>query len=192
MFGTLSPDSRDSVILQKYRSLSNQSFKLNSARMSSLDLTPELSFEPRFRNIIINGYYTKSIRLQCLVSFSKHFLKLHHRRYKDLPFLAYIVKHTTCYDCFYHVNQISTYSLIRILNQPFNAPKVLSTVITVVDKCLLKTFWCLGQFCLKGKGLTCHIVDGYALSLRIKDRTLNPSTLLVGCASLISFGLVNK
>ena len=81
---------------------------------------------------------------------------------------------------------------IGILNQLFNAPKVLSTVIPAVYKCLLKTFWCLGPFGLTGKGLTCHIVDGYALSLRIKDRTLNPSTLLVGCASLISFGLVNK
>ena len=51
----------NSVILQKYLSLSNQSFKHNSALMLSLHLTP-LHFEPRFRMFIINSYYTKSKR----------------------------------------------------------------------------------------------------------------------------------
>ena len=46
------PDHPDSIILQKYQSLSNQSFKLYSAHMPSLYLTPKLSFEPRFRMII--------------------------------------------------------------------------------------------------------------------------------------------
>ena len=56
----------DSVILRKYQSLSNQSFKHKSARMSSLYLTPTLPFEPSFRMFVINGYYTKSKRLQFL------------------------------------------------------------------------------------------------------------------------------
>ena len=56
----------DSEILQKYQSLSNQSFKHKSASMSSLYLTPTLPFEPSFRMFVINGYYTKSKRLQFL------------------------------------------------------------------------------------------------------------------------------
>ena len=68
MFSTFFLDSRfqnhpDSVILQKYQSLSNQSFKQNSAYMSFLNLTHTLSFEPRFRMFIINGYDKKSKRL---------------------------------------------------------------------------------------------------------------------------------
>ena len=63
MFGTLFPGSRfqnhpDLVTLQKYQSLSNQSFNHNSAHMPSLN-TPKMSFEPRFRMFIINVYYTK-------------------------------------------------------------------------------------------------------------------------------------
>ena len=54
--------------LQKYKSLSNQTFKKNSAYMSSIYLTPMLSCEPRFCVFIINGYYTKSNRLQSLDS----------------------------------------------------------------------------------------------------------------------------
>ena len=61
LFGTLFPDScfenhPDSVILQKYQSGWNQSFKHNSADMPSLNLTPNFSFEPRFCMFIINGY----------------------------------------------------------------------------------------------------------------------------------------
>ena len=51
----------DSVILQKYQSLSNQSFKHNSAHMTSLNLTPKPSFELSFCMFIINFYYTKRI-----------------------------------------------------------------------------------------------------------------------------------
>ena len=47
------------LILQKYQSLSNQSFKHNLALMPSLNLTPTLSFESRFRLFIINGYEKK-------------------------------------------------------------------------------------------------------------------------------------
>ena len=50
----------------KYQSLSNQDFKYNSAHMPSLNLTPKLSFEPRFRIFIINDYDRKSKRLQSL------------------------------------------------------------------------------------------------------------------------------
>ena len=62
LLGTLCLDSRfqnhpDSVILQKYQSLSKQSFKHNSAHMPFLNLTSNLSFEPRFHMIIINSYY---------------------------------------------------------------------------------------------------------------------------------------
>ena len=49
----------DLVILQKYLSLSNQSFKHSSTHIPSLNLTPALSFEPRFYMFIINGYDTK-------------------------------------------------------------------------------------------------------------------------------------
>ena len=49
----------DSVILQKYQSLLQQSFKHNSGHMPSLHLTPTFHFVP----FIINGYYTKSKRL---------------------------------------------------------------------------------------------------------------------------------
>ena len=40
--------------IQKYQSLLNQSFKQNSAHMTSLNLIPRLSFEPRFCMFIIN------------------------------------------------------------------------------------------------------------------------------------------
>ena len=67
-FGTLFLDNRfqnhpDSVILQKYQPLSNQTFKRNSAHMPSLSSTPKLSFEPSFCMFIIKDYYTKSKRL---------------------------------------------------------------------------------------------------------------------------------
>ena len=75
-----------SEILQEYQSLSNQSVKHNSAHMPSSNFTPKLSFETRFRMFISNGYCTKNKRLQFLVSLLKHFLKLHYRWYKDLPF----------------------------------------------------------------------------------------------------------
>ena len=39
--------------------------KQNSAHIPSLNLIPRLSFDPRFRIIIINGYYTKS--KQCFI-----------------------------------------------------------------------------------------------------------------------------
>ena len=50
-FRNLFQDSRfqnhpDSLILQKYQSLSNQRFKHNSAHMPSLKWTPKLSFKP--------------------------------------------------------------------------------------------------------------------------------------------------
>ena len=56
----------DSVILQKHQSLLKQSLKRNSAHMSSLNLTPKLSFEPRFRMLIMSCYYTKKKPLQPL------------------------------------------------------------------------------------------------------------------------------
>ena len=40
------------VILQKFQSLLNQSFKHNLAYMPSLNLTPALSFEPRFLGFV--------------------------------------------------------------------------------------------------------------------------------------------
>ena len=65
LFRTLFLESRfqnypDSVILRKYQSLSSQSFKHNSAHMSSINLTAKLSLEPRFHIFIINDYYQKS------------------------------------------------------------------------------------------------------------------------------------
>ena len=62
LFGTSCLDSRfqnhpDSVILQKHQSLSKQSFKHSSAHMPFLNLTPNLSFEPRFHMIILNSYH---------------------------------------------------------------------------------------------------------------------------------------
>ena len=61
----------DSVILQKYHSLSNQSFKQNLAHMLSINLTPTLSCESRFCMFIINSYYTKSKHLYSLDSLLK-------------------------------------------------------------------------------------------------------------------------
>ena len=58
----------DSVTLQKYQSLSDQSFKHNLAHMLSLNLNPMLSFEPRFRMFIISCYSTKNKRLWSLDS----------------------------------------------------------------------------------------------------------------------------
>ena len=49
----------DRVILKKYQSLSNQSFKHNLPHMPSLNLIPTLSFELRFRMFIINDYNRK-------------------------------------------------------------------------------------------------------------------------------------
>ena len=46
------------ALLEKYQLLLNQSFKYNSAHIPSLNLTPTLSFEPRFR--MLNGYDRKS------------------------------------------------------------------------------------------------------------------------------------
>ena len=65
LFGTLLLDSSfqnhpDSVLLQKYQSLSNRTSWYNSVHMPSLHLAPTLPFEPRFRMFIINGYYTKN------------------------------------------------------------------------------------------------------------------------------------
>ena len=64
LFGTLLLDNHfqndfDLVILQKYQSLPNQSFKHTSAHMAFLYLTSPLRFERRFRIFTINGYYTK-------------------------------------------------------------------------------------------------------------------------------------
>ena len=69
--GNLFPDScfqnhLDSVILQKYHLLSNQSFKHNLVHWPSLNLTSKLSFEPGFCMFIINGYYTKKQTLVVL------------------------------------------------------------------------------------------------------------------------------
>ena len=50
---SLSKPSWLRVILQKYKSFSNQSFKQNSAHMPSLNLTPTLSCEPRFRLLLL-------------------------------------------------------------------------------------------------------------------------------------------
>ena len=50
-------------VLQKYQLFSNQNFKHHSAHTPSLYLTLKLSFEPKFRKLIINGYYTKSKHL---------------------------------------------------------------------------------------------------------------------------------
>ena len=46
-FGNHFQNHLDSVILQKYQLLSNQSFKQHSAHMPSLNLTPTPPFEPR-------------------------------------------------------------------------------------------------------------------------------------------------
>ena len=64
LFGIFFLESRfqnhpDLVILQKYQLLSNKSFKYNLAHVPSLNLTPTLSFEPRFCIFIINGYGRK-------------------------------------------------------------------------------------------------------------------------------------
>ena len=50
----------DSVMLQKYQTLLNQSFKHNSMHMRPLNLTPKFSFEARLCIFIINFYYTKT------------------------------------------------------------------------------------------------------------------------------------
>ena len=62
------------IILQKFQSLSNQSYKYNSVHMPSLDLTPQLSFELKCHMFIINVYYTKSKHLQSLHSLLKIFV----------------------------------------------------------------------------------------------------------------------
>ena len=67
LFGTLFLGNRfenhsDSVILQIYQSLSNQSFTRNSLHLPSLRLTSTLSFEHRFCLFIIDSYWTKSKR----------------------------------------------------------------------------------------------------------------------------------
>ena len=46
----------DSLILQKYQSLLNQTFKQNLVHMPTMYLTSTLSCEPRFCMFIINGY----------------------------------------------------------------------------------------------------------------------------------------
>ena len=56
----------DSVILQKYQSLSNRNFKHNAVHMLPLNLTSRVSFKSRFRLFMINGYSTKSKRLYSL------------------------------------------------------------------------------------------------------------------------------
>ena len=72
MFRTFHRDSRfqnqpDTVVLQKYQSLSEKSFRHNSSHMPFLNLTSTLSFEPRFHMFIINNYDRKSKRLLSLV-----------------------------------------------------------------------------------------------------------------------------
>ena len=67
-FWTVTFKTNQSAILQKSQSLSNQSFKHNSTHMPSLNLAPNLSFEPTFRMFIINVYYKKSKRLLSLDS----------------------------------------------------------------------------------------------------------------------------
>ena len=53
--GFLQRNHPDLVILQKYQSLSNKSFKHTSAHMTFLYLTSLLPFERRFRMFVING-----------------------------------------------------------------------------------------------------------------------------------------
>ena len=57
------------VILHKYQSLLKQSFKHSSVHMPSLNLAHTLSFKPRFRMFIIDGYDRKSKRLLFLFFF---------------------------------------------------------------------------------------------------------------------------
>ena len=78
------------------------------------------------------------------------------------------------------------------ISKTFSKTSTLSTVTLADDKFFLKTFWCWGKFCRKGKGLICQIVDEYALSLRTKDQTLNPSIILVGCASILFLFSLSK
>ena len=60
----------DLVILQKYQSLLNESFKYKSVHSPPLNLTPTLSFESSFCIFIINGHDTKSTCLLSLGSLS--------------------------------------------------------------------------------------------------------------------------
>ena len=64
----------DSLILQKYQSLSNQRFKHNLAHTQYLNVTPKLSFEFRFRMFVISVYYTKK---QTIVILAILFFALH-------------------------------------------------------------------------------------------------------------------
>ena len=47
-------------VILKHQLFSYQSYKHNLAQMPSLNLTPKLSFEPRFCMLTINVYYIKS------------------------------------------------------------------------------------------------------------------------------------
>ena len=69
LFGQFLP-----IILQKFQSLSNQSYKHISVHMPSLNLTLQLSFELKCHMFIINVYYTKSKHLQSLHSLLKIFV----------------------------------------------------------------------------------------------------------------------
>ena len=59
-------------------------------------------------------------------------------------------------------------------------PKALTTVTQADDKFLLKAFWLSVRFILKLYGLTCHVVEGYALSLSTRGLIRYPSTILAG------------
>ena len=63
-FWTVFQNHPDSVILQKKPVAFKPELEAHLAEMLFLYLSPILSFEIRFRMIIINGYYTKSKRLQ--------------------------------------------------------------------------------------------------------------------------------
>ena len=65
----------DSVILQKFQSLSNDSFKHNSADVSSLYLTPTLPFESRFLCLLLTVTTQKQTRV--VLGLLVAFLSLH-------------------------------------------------------------------------------------------------------------------
>ena len=100
--GRLFQNHPDSVSLQKYQSLSNQNFKQNTVWriMPSLDLTPDLSFEPKFRMFISNVYYIKSKRLWFLHSF---FTLILHR---------YLVNHGQILVIFYCFPLVSCFLIV--------------------------------------------------------------------------------
>ena len=66
----------------------------------------------------------------------------------------------------------------RQRQRPLKTPKALSTVTRAAGNCLLKNFWLSVRFTLKLYGLTCHLVEGYTLSLSIRGFIQYLSTIL--------------